>query len=286
MRALTATWWCALAAMPAGTAAAATAMGTTPSSNTGSDTQFANYAFASELGSGVYESAGRTLQVYQFLPSYSLRAAQPRGGRPGIRLILPLTVGFFNFQPVDLAHGQLPSSIGALSLEPGVELDYWMNDRWHLYPYVKAGGTFASSTEINAVLYGTGVRSDYRFAALDGALLYRAELAYAGVHFHSELANESFTRLRDGLELDRGPHWNYRDHEMLVGPYAFTDIYFNAPEGPASGISARTVQYEGGLMLNVKPAWQTRGWSWPRFGIGYRVAGVLSGWRLVIGDPF
>jgi hypothetical protein len=24
----------------------------------------------------------------------------------------------------------------------------------------------------------------------------------------------------------------------------------------------------------------------PRLGIGYRVAGVLSGWRLVIGEPF
>jgi hypothetical protein len=280
---ITATWWCALAAVPFGSVVAQTA---TAPTNTGTDTQFANYAFASELGSGIYTSSGRTLQVYQFSPSYSLRPAQPRGGRPGIKLIFPLTVGFFNFQPVDLAHGQLPSSIGALSLEPGVELDYWMNDRWHLYPYVKAGGTFASSTEINAVIYGTGVRSDYRFAALDGALLYRAELAYAAVHFHNELANESFTRLRDGLELDRGPHWHAGNHEMLVGPYAFTDIYFNAPEGPASGISARTVQYEGGLMLNVKPAWQTHGWSWPRFGIGYRVAGVLSGWRLVIGDPF
>jgi len=24
----------------------------------------------------------------------------------------------------------------------------------------------------------------------------------------------------------------------------------------------------------------------PRLGIGYREAGVLSGWRLVLGDPF
>jgi hypothetical protein len=39
-------------------------------------------------------------------------------------------------------------------------------------------------------------------------------------------------------------------------------------------------------MLNVKPGWQIHGWSWPRFGVGYRVAGALSGWRLVIGDPF
>lgn len=112
------TWWCALTAVRFGIAAAATTA-TPPSTNTGSDTQFANYAFASELGSGIYESGGQSLQVYQFLPSYSLRAAQPRGGRPGIRLIFPLTVGFFNFQPVDLAHGQLPSSIGALSLERG-----------------------------------------------------------------------------------------------------------------------------------------------------------------------
>ena len=39
-------------------------------------------------------------------------------------------------------------------------------------------------------------------------------------------------------------------------------------------------------MLNVKPDWRIHGWSLPRLGVGYHVAGVLSGWRLVIGDPF
>jgi hypothetical protein len=64
------------------------------------------------------------------------------------------------------------------------------------------------------------------------------------------------------------------------------DIYFNAPEGPASGISARTLQFEVGLMLNLTPNWEIHGVPLPRLGLGYREAGVLSGWRLVLGEPF
>jgi hypothetical protein len=277
VRAFTAIGLCALALMCAGAALAA---------DSTTDTRFANYAFASELGSGIYEISGRTIQVYQLQPSYRLRSATLTAARPGIKLIFPVTVGFFDFQPSDLVHLHIPTSIGALSLEPGVELDYWLSDVWDLYPYVKAGGTFASSAQINAVIYGAGLRSDYRFDALGGSGLWRAELAHAAVHYEAELPNDSFTRLRNGVELRRSLAWTYRGRAVQLAPYGFTDIYFDAPSGPASGISARTVQFEVGLMLNMTPEWQIRGFSLPRIGVGYRVAGVLSGWRLVIGDPF
>jgi hypothetical protein len=250
------------------------------------DTRLTNYEFASELGSGIYEVAGRTIQVYQLRPSYKLRPASPRASPPGIGLILPVTVGFFNFQPTDLIHLHVPTQIGALSFEPGAELDYWLNDAWHVYPYIKAGGTFASSKQINAVIYGAGIRSDYRFDALGGAGLWRTELAHAGVHYHSDLPNDSFTRLRDGLELRRNFDWPQRARQAQLAPYGVIDIYLDAPSGPASGISAATVQFEAGLMFGVNPMWQVHGIPVPRLGIGYRVAGVLSGWRLVIGDPF
>ena len=281
MRALTATL-CGLAILRAGTSVAAAA----PGSSSSSDTQFANYAFASELGSGIYEVSGRTIQVYQLAPYYRLREAAPQGGRPGIRLIFPLTVGFFDFEPVDLVHFHLPTSIGALSLEPGVELDWWMNDAWDLYPYVKGGGTFASSADINAVIYGAGVRSDYRFDALEAHWLYRAELTYAGVHYHSELPNDSFTRLRDGVQIRRNLPVVWHDRAIQLGPYAFADIYFNAPSGPGSGISARTVQFEVGLMVDLQPRLEIHGVPLPRIGIGSLNAGLLSGWRLVLGEPF
>jgi hypothetical protein len=264
----------------AGTGAAATTATTT------TDTRFANYAFANELGSGIYEISGRTIQVYQLQPTYPLREPSPRGGRPGIRLIFPVTFGFFNFQPGDLLHLHIPTQIGALSLEPGVQLDYWLSDAWHVYPYLKGGGTFASSAQINSVLYGVGVRSDYRFAALASAGLWRAELAHAGVHYHGDLPNDSFTRLRDAVELRHTFEWPSPRRSAQLGSYAMTDVYFDAPSGPASGIAARTVQFEGGLMFSASPMWQVKGFTLPRIGIGYRVAGVLSGWHLVIGEPF
>jgi hypothetical protein len=280
VRALTATWLCALALIRAASTSAAT-----PVTYGSADTQYANFAFASEIGSGVYEISGTVITVYTFEPYYTLRSAMPWGGRPGIRLIFPFTVGFFNFNTKDLLHLELPDSIGALSFEPGVELDYWINDSWDLYPYVKGGGTLASSAAVNALIWGAGVRSDYRFDALGSAGLWRATLAYAGAHFH-DVPNQSFTRLRNGAELRRNLNLTWRSRALQLAPYAIADVYFEAPSGPASGIAPRTFQYELGLMFGLSPQWEIHGVPLPRLGIGWREAGVLSGWRLVLGDPF
>jgi hypothetical protein len=272
---------CAWALTRAGSSFAAAAVPTS------ADTGIANYAFASELGSGVYEINGRTIQVYQFSPSYRLRYAERPRARPGMQLIFPLTVGFFNFQPQDLVHLDIPTQIGALSLEPGIEFDYWLNEDWHLYPFIKAGATFASSSAVNAYIYGTGIRSDYHFSLFEGTDLWREELNYAGVHYRSNLPNDSFTRLRTAAELRQGVFSApFKERRIEVGVYGIGDIYLNAPTGPASGISARTLQFETGLMIGMNPVYRFKGISLPRLGIGYRDAGMLSGWRLVIGEPF
>jgi hypothetical protein len=277
VRALAATWLCGLVLVRTGCAAADPAP---------ADTQFANFAFASELGSGIYEMGGTVMQVYQLPFSYTLRPPSKGTSRPGIKLILPVTIGFFNFQTSDLAHLEIPTAIGALSLEPGVELNYALSDAWSVYPYLKAGRTFASQNQINAAIFGVGLRSDYRFGIFDSRGLYRAALAYAGVHYDGDVPNDSFTRLRNGVELRHSFPWPSPQRGLELGPYAMADIYFNAPSGPASGISARTLQFEAGLMFGASPMWTFRGWPLPRLGVGYREAGILSGWRLVFGDPF
>jgi hypothetical protein len=282
LRVLVAAGMCAVTLLPAALAAPPDPTATP----TAADTELANYAFASELGSGIYSVNGQAITVYQLPFYYPLRHAAPRGGRPGVKLLFPLTFGFFNFQPIDLAHGSIPTSVGALSLEPGIELEWWLTDAWHVYPYVKAGASFASSSAVNALIYGAGVRSDYRFGALGSRGLYSAVVAYGGVHYRSELPNDSFTRLRNGLELRHYLPWQVRGRTLELGPYAFVDYYFNAPTGPASGISANTWQLEAGVMLDVLPGWTIGSWRVPRLGLGYRAAGILSGWRLVIGDPF
>jgi len=167
-----------------------------------------NYAFASELGSGIYSIDGRTIQVYQIPVSFELRPARPHRPPPGINFLMPITFGLFNFQPTDLLHLDVPTSIGAVSLEPGVELDYWMSDAWHLYPYTKG-------------------RRELR----------HAELAYAGVDYLTTVADDSFVRLRDGAELRHNIGLSLDSRAVQLAPYGIVDVYLKPPSGPQSGIS-------------------------------------------------
>jgi hypothetical protein len=285
----------------AGTALFATVCSAAPSQQSSADTTYSNYAFASELGSGVYQINGSTIQVYQLTPSHRLRYAERPGKQPGLKLIFPVTVGFFDFQTQDLAHLQLPKNIGALSFEPGAELDYWITEDWHVYPYVKAGASFASSSQVNAFIYGFGTRSDVRFSVFDSADLWRAThlcrrnyTNYTASSSSSSpgplpaphLPNDSFHPIaqRGGVRARVGGPIHDRHFEL--GVYGIGDVYLNPLQGPASGISARTLQFEFGLMFGMDPMYQLWGMPLPRLGVGYLDAGVLSGWRLVIGNPF
>ena len=257
-----------MALLRAGTAAAhaltsaAGGCATTPCPGS-ADTGYANYAFASELGSGVYEINGSTIQVYQLVPSYRLRSAQEPRGRPGIQLIFPVTVGFFNFQLQDLAHLQIPTHIGAVSLEPGVELDYWLGmQNWHLYPYIKGGATFASSADVNAYIWALGVRTDRatsvslrartcgvfragsRRACITTAVSTTARRSrttplYAAAQRGGVQAQLSVPRTASGALSSASTGWAT---STSMRPY-----------GPESGISARTLQFEGGLMFGARP---------------------------------
>jgi hypothetical protein len=253
---------------------------------------FANYGFASELGSGVYSIGGRTVQIYQIPLKFTLRPASPDDrGTPGINLTIPLTVGFFNFQTQDVAQLKVPNQVGEMSIEPGAELDYRLSDIWHIYPYIKAGGAFASAAASDALIYDVGVRSDYEFQARGGTVLYRADLTRAGVHYTAELhggvpRNDSFSRLRDAVEWRRNIGWSIRDRHVELSPYGIADFYIDPPSASALGITRQALQFETGVMLGVSPMWQIHGITLPRIGISYRIAGAFSGWRLSIGDPF
>ncbi len=266
------------------------ALGADPAATTPPPT-FANYGFASELGSGVYSIAGRTVQIYQIPLSYSLREATPQEARPGLNLLLPITVGFFNFQTTDVTQLKVPTQVGEISVEPGAELEYHITEAWRLFPYVKGGGAFASSAGSNALIYDVGLRSDYLFPGKGGAVLYRADLGHAGVHYTGTVPpgisrNDSFSRLRDAVEWRRNIGWSIHDRHVEISPYGIADIYIDPPSASALGIARRAVQLETGVMFGVSPMWTIHGFALPRLGVSYRVAGEFSGWRLSIGDPF
>ena len=242
-----------------------------------------SYVFATDLGSGVYELGGRTLQIYRLTYSKSLRAATR--DHPGVAFDLPLTFGFFDFNPVDVISHGIPTRVDSFATLPGLQLDYLLRDDWHLKPYARAGFSVASSS-VDGWLWGTGLQLEHRARFQDWDGFARSELAVAGVNYRHDLPNDRFVRLRQGFDFTRGLRWKLGERAIELGLYGIFDVIVDSPAAPLAGDRNYPMQAEFGFTFSSRPRCRLWRFDAPRLGFGYRLAGELSAWRLVIGAPF
>jgi hypothetical protein len=245
--------------------------------------QSINYVFATDLGSGVYDLGGRTLQIYRYTYRKDLR--ETRAGHVGVRFVLPVTAGFFDFTPVDVISEGPPTRVDSFSVVPGFELDYLLKDDWHLIPYVRAGFSIASSS-VDGWLYGAGARLERQSDFHGWNAFVRSEAAYAGVSYRHETPSDKFFRLRQAFDLTRATRMTLRGREIETGLYAVFDLVVDPPTAPVAGAKKVPIQAEFGFTLSTRPRLKIWKFDAPRIGVGYRLAGELSSWRFVIGAPF
>jgi hypothetical protein len=245
--------------------------------------QSINYVFATELGSGVYDLDGRTLQIYRYTHRRDLRAVDE--DTMGVRFVLPVTAGFFDFDPVDVLSEGPPTRIDSLGLVPGLELDYLLRGDWHLIPYARAGFSVASSS-VDGLLYGAGVRLERRGDWFGWDQLLREELSFAAVNYRHEVASDRFVRLRHGVDIRRGLGWSMRGRELDLGLYGLVDLVLDPPTIPVAGARDAPIEMEVGFTLGTRP--QVKVWklTMPRIGIGFRSVGRINALRVTIGAPF
>jgi hypothetical protein len=242
-----------------------------------------SYVFATDLGSGVYDLGGRTLQIYRLTYEKSLRDATRE--RFGVSVDVPVTLGFFDFTPVDVLSQGIPTRVDSFSVVPGLRLDYLLADDWHLRPYARAGFSVASSS-VDGWLWGTGLQLERhgQFHGWDSFL--RSELAIAGVNYRHEVSNDRFIRLRQGFDFTRGLPWRWGERAPELGLYGIFDVIVDSPAAPLAGGRNYPIQAEFGFTLATRPRFRIWRFDAPRLGFGYRLAGELSAWRFVIGAPF
>ena len=242
-----------------------------------------NYVFATDLGSGVYDLGGRTLQIYRFTWDKPLR--ETRQGHVGARFVLPVTAGFFDFNPIDVISSGPPTRVDSFSVVPGLELDYLLDDDWHLLPYARAGFSVASSS-VDGWLYGAGLRAERKAEFRGWDSFVRSELAYAGVKYRQDTPDDEFLRLRQAFDLTRVVRLRARGRQLELGIYAVFDVIGDPPTAPLANVDEQPVQAEFGITFATRPRLKIWRFDAPRLGFGYRLAGELSAWRLVIGAPF
>ena len=212
----------------------------------GDEQNVVNFAFATQLGSGVYSVSGRTLQIYRLPFSYELRSTDDSDF--GIRLTLPVSFGFFDFELQDVANGAIPTHVDALSFVPGITLSFEAQPDWLLEPYVEAGISRARDVNADAEVYAAGIASLYEFDGQGFDWLLRNDLTFASVDLDGTAGSDRFTRLQTVLTARR-PFNRESRFDYLV--YVMNEFYVDQPDGPvdSAGQSGNSVQYEIGFTL-------------------------------------
>jgi hypothetical protein len=242
-----------------------------------------NHAFATELGTGVYDMGGRNIFVIRYVPERQLRAAGERS--PGIRLVLPVAAGSFDFNPFDTLEADVPDRVDSFSVMPGIEFDFPQASDWVFTPWLRAGGSF-SEGQSDGLLYGLGARLTWSGEREAFELTRLHGISLVNIDYHGAPADDRFLRLRNAVDLRRATLQVTPSRRLQAGLYAISDIVPDPPDLPLEGREQTVMQLELGVTFNLDPRPTIGSWRWPRLGFGYRMAGDLSGWRIVIGAPF
>jgi hypothetical protein len=206
--------------------------------------------FAHEFGSGVYDFNGRTLQVYG-LP-FGWTAVEPGQDQAGLRLRLPVTLGFLDFHAADVIETGLPDKVDSVSFVPGVELAFVVAERWRLLPYVQAGLSTASEPDVETDLFGAGIRAERVFAAGEFEGLYAGAAALACRPSRRLRPDDDFLRLRNSLDSSATPASRWATTRSRSGCSATIDVSRSA-DGPTTGIDVPRTQLETGIVFGARP---------------------------------
>jgi hypothetical protein len=257
---------------------------TTLSSN---EVSLSHFAFAGQLGSGIYTLDGRTLQIYQ-LP-FSWRLAEPRDGLPGVRLKLPATVGLFDFEPGDLVEEGLPDQLDALSVALGVELEFPLGDRWELVPYGEVGRAWSVGEGADYSTYSAAVHARAEYPLQRSRLRLRSGVLWAGV---TSLYGQrgDFARAEAGVESRWPLGFRLAGEAADAGAYLLAEWYFDQADEPvllrSTGPQSAPQQFEVGVTFGTHPTARLWRIPLPRLGAAWRFGDGLSVFRLVFGAPF
>ncbi len=253
---------------------------------TRSEQAFIDFGFASQLGSGVYTMAGRTLQVYRIPFGYEFDHADD--ARVRAKLTLPVTLGFLDFEAIDVVETGLPDSLDSLSIVPGLMLEVLLSPRLRLQPFAEAGVARDRTSDLDQRIYSVGLRGLYDVSY--GATGWQSynELLYSHVDQRSLDRSDDFTRLRLGMTARRPFDSEGYGRRADFLAYAFSDVFVERPDGPLNGEQhgGGDPQFELGVTFGATE--QIRVWRipLPRIGLGYRFGSGISVYRLVFGAPF
>ena len=245
-----------------------------------------NYAYANYLGTGIYTAADRAVQVYHIPFRYTIRETSE--DKAGLRLRLPVTIGFIEFDIFDPIYPALPDRFETLTFVPGIQYIHQVNEKWSLSPFIDFGIGHDFATENNAYVYGAGVNSLLVFKYESFNLEIYNEFLFAGNTTEIDDVRNEFSRFQTGINFQFPINHKVRGRDSAISIYYLNYIYFNRLEflRYLNNPIEVAIQNEVGITFDTSPDMKLLGIPFSRVGFGYRFGNEVNAVRLVLGIPF
>ncbi|WP_455201400.1 hypothetical protein [Kaarinaea lacus] len=246
-----------------------------------------NYGFATYLGSGIYSASGKNVQVYQIPFSYQF--FQPGEQKNwGLKLTIPVTLGFYDFKLEDLPDLGLPTDISTLSIVPGLQFQYFVTKKWQVRPFFDFGFAQNMTNGDASRIYSYGIRSYYEYPLEDVTFTLGNRLLHARQRGVERSASSDFGTFETSLDFRFKQFPFLKKHLADFSVYYANFQYYDVLRIIFPDDREVTVvkQNEVGITFGVQIQKKTRFIDIPRIGLAVRRGDGLDIYRLVFGMPF
>jgi hypothetical protein len=235
-----------------------------------------HWAMAAVFGTGWYRvDDNRSSFIFRIPPRQTLsEAGWDENGerRIGFEILYPVTLGLHQLD--DLPDFIEFDNYSTITFAPGIVVEYPVNERWHLRPFINAGAGYEQTSDEWATVWYTGATSRYTLGSagrIDWALVnmlyyaaYKPQFKNRGQYGGAMVGMQAEHRLRR-LRLFDEPAW-LNGH--LTYDYYFDNLNFHVSEDEVASIRDT---WEVGLALSLGDRRFRFGWfSFEQIGLAYK----------------
>ncbi len=260
--------------------------GESAANSEGDEQSVVNYSYAVFFGTGSYEVNDQTAYVIRAPLAYRIR--EPSSESPGVKLLLPVLAGFYDYDLDSTLKASTPGDAATLSFVPGLEYEYIVNERWRLKPFGQFGLGRDLENNENSLIYVAGVNSHY---SLPGQGKWQFALgntmAYTGFS-PEDGSTQSLGILGAGIDTLFPWKFNLFGKETGIANSLIYYFYLDNPSFEQGDDRSKSVtnEIEWSLALNFEKPRKLMGIEFDRLGLGFRYGDNIWGIRLVTKFPF
>lgn len=245
-----------------------------------------NWYYSATFGTGVYSAGDRTVTVLQIPISRLLREVDGRNS--GLRLKVPVTLGFYDYQFDDVFVGDLPGAVSTISVMPGLEWEVPLSSRWTLKPYFSAGIGQELSGHESALIYDFGLKSRYVLGEDKGVEFALVNIVTAAGYRPRGGPSQPFSVLGVGLDLIIPANFMLFGRDVSFG---FTPAYYYYSHklrfSEFDDVDNRLrEQFELSVSLMSRKPWDLKYFDVDRLGFSIRSSDEIFGVSLFTSLPF